>query len=180
MIPFRMSTAQPRLRFTATIRIRGVNPFVQVSAHRAQRLSKNWRRPLPVRVRINGRPAREPWRINMMPAGNGAFYLYLHQSVRTASATAVGDRVRVELDFDDAYRRGPVHPMPRWFSTALKGNARARQNWTRLVPSRRKEILRYFAGLKSGQARERNLARAMMVLSGRSGRFMARSWSDGK
>ena len=39
-----------------------------------------------------------------MPAGDGTFYLYLHEQVRTASGTGVGDRVEVELRFDDAYR----------------------------------------------------------------------------
>lgn len=172
--------SKPPLRFAAVIRIRGVNPYVGVSKRRAVKLQKNWRRPIPVRVRINGQPAKKPWRINMMPAGDGSFYLYLHQSVRDASATSVGDRVVVELDFDREYRNGPLHPMPRWFSDALRGDLRAKLNWGRLPPSRKKEILRYFAGLRSQAAKARNLTRAMVVLSGKSGRFMARSWTNGK
>ena len=168
------------LRFTATIKIRGVNPYVEVSARRAGQLQKRWRKPMPVHVRIDGKPAGKPWRINMMPAGNGSFYLYLHNSVRAASGTRVGDRVAVELDFDRTYRNGPLHPMPRWFSAELSRQPRAKLNWNRLTPSRRKEILRYFADLKSEEARQRNLARAMAVLSGTPGRFMARSWSGGK
>lgn len=170
---------KPALRFAATIRIRGINPYVEVSGRRAARLRKNWRKSMPVVVRLNGKPAGKPWRINLMPAGNGSFYLYLHGSVRSATGTHVGDRVTVELDFDAAYRNGPAHPMPRWFRAALKENRRAKMNWSLLTPSRRKEILRYFAGLKSHEAKARNLARAMAVLSGRSGRFMARSWNDG-
>ena len=168
------------LCFPAVVKIRGINPYVDVSAWRAGQLRRNWRKPMPVLVRINGKPARKPWRINMMPAGNGGFYLYLHDSVRQASGTRVGDRVTVELDFDHAYRNGPLHPMPRWLSAALRDNPRAKLNWSRLAPSRKKEILRYFAGLKSEAARQRNLARAMVVLSGAPGRFMARAWSGGK
>jgi uncharacterized protein YdeI (YjbR/CyaY-like superfamily) len=56
----------------------------------------------------------------------------------------------------------------------------ARQNWEALIPSRKKEILRYFAALKSAEARERNLARALQALSGQPVRFMARSWNGGK
>ena len=168
------------LRFPAIIRIRGVNPYVQVSKRRAEQLHGNWHRPMPVSVRINGEPARKPWHINMMPAGNGGFYLYLHNSVREASGTHVGDRVTVELDFDRDYRNGPRHPMPRWFSAALRTDPQAKANWRRLTPSRKKEVLRYFAGLKSDEARQRNLTRAMMVLSGTPGRFMARDWSGGK
>ena len=168
------------LRFPAAIRIRGINPYVAVSQRRAGLVQKNWRRPMPVLVRVNGKPARKPWRINMMPAGDGSFYLYLHNSVREASATRVGDRVNVELEFDDAYRNGPQHRMPRWFSAALSTNPRARDNWSKLTPSRRKEILRYFASLKSDEARERNVARAIAALSGAPARFMGRSWSAGK
>lgn len=171
---------KPPLRFTAIINIRGINPYVDVSADRAGKLRKNWRKPMPVRVRINGEPARKAWRINMMPAGNGSFYLYLHSSVRETSRTRVGDRVTVELAFDGSYRNGPLHAMPRWFSAVLRKEPRAKLNWTRLTPSRKKEILRYFAGLRSEKARQRNLERAMAVLSGAPGRFMARTWRDGK
>ena len=45
------------------------------------------------------------------------------------------------------------------------------KNWEALIPSRRKEILRYFARLKSKEARARNLDRALHVLSGRRGRL---------
>jgi len=73
---------------------------------------------LPVLVRINGKP-RTAWRINMMPTGDGGFYLYLHGDIRKTSATKVGDRVAVEVRFDATYRNGPMHSMPSWFRSAL-------------------------------------------------------------
>lgn len=167
------------LQFSAVIKIRGINPYVHVSAAHANQLQKGWRKPLPVSVRINGQP-NKPWRINMMPAGDGSFYLYLHDTVRKASKTAVGDRVIVQLSFDRAYRSGPAHPLPRWFSAALSANPAAKKAWSCLTPSRKKEILRYFAALKSPGARERNLKRAMAALSGSEVRFMARTWNEGK
>jgi|SRR5579859_4601896 len=166
------------LRFTAVIRIRGINPYILVSALRANSIKPGWRKPLPVLVRINGKP-EHAWRINMMPAGNGNFYLYLHGDVRKTSGTTVGNRVRVEVDFDASYRNGPQHPMPRWFKQALAGNPQAMQNWMALIPSRKKEVLRYFSHLKSADARARNLAKALHVLSGETGRFMARLWKNG-
>ena len=132
---------------------------------------------MPVRVRINGKP-RVPWRINMMPAGHGAFYLYLHGTVREASKTKVGDRVDVELAFDTAYRGGPA-ALPEWFDEALTKNMKAKAAFAALTPSRQKEIVRYLTALKTSEARERNLQRALGVLSGRPARFMARDWSDG-
>jgi hypothetical protein len=175
-IPAEISMANSS--FTAIIKIRGVNPFIFVSALRANAIKPGWRKPLPVLVRINGKPAKA-WRINMMPAGDGSFYLYLHGDVRKASGTAVGDRVRAEVAFDPSYRNGPQHPMPWWFKQALAGNPLALKNWTALIPSRKKEMLRYFAGLGSPDARARNLTRALRVLSGETGRFMGRAWRNG-
>lgn len=166
------------LKFRATIRIRGSNPYIAVSKARAATLKPGWRKPLPVTVQINGQPEK-PWHINMMPAGDGNFYLYLHGDVRKASSTKVGDTVRVDLGFDSSYRSGPAHLMPAWFKDALDKQAPARKNWDKLVPSRQKEILRYLAALKSPGARARNLERVILMLSGRPGRYMARSWKDG-
>jgi hypothetical protein len=168
-----------KLNFRALIEIRGINPYVAVRADRAARLKPDWRGPMPVCVQINGMP-ETPWRINLMPAGDGSYFLYLDNTVRKASATKVGDLVRLALDFDDDYRGGPADPMPRWFSTALNRNTPAKKGWTALPPSRRKEILRYFARLKSEEARARNLEKALHVLAGGKARFMARAWSDGR
>jgi hypothetical protein len=152
--------------------------FILVSTIRANSIKPGWRKPLPVLVRVNGTPAKA-WRINMMPVGDGSFYLYLHGDVRKASGTGVGDRVRVRIDFDPSYRNGPQHPMPAWFRQALARNSQARKNWIALIPSRKKEILRYLSRLNSSEARARNLAKALHVLSGESGRFMGRAWKNG-
>jgi hypothetical protein len=167
------------LRFVSKILIRGVNPYIPISPAQAGSLRPGWRKPLPVLVRINNKP-RTPWRINMMPAGNGAFYLYLHSEIRKASTTKVGDRVSIELRFDPAYRSGPTHPMPPWFQATLDRSPKAKAAWDFLIPSRKKEILRYFAALKSTTAQQRNLQRALRVLSGEPARFMARDWKNGR
>jgi uncharacterized protein DUF1905/bacteriocin resistance YdeI/OmpD-like protein len=166
------------IAFRAVIKIRGVNPFLLVSAARAKAIKPGCRKPLPVLVRVDGKP-ENPQRTNLMPVGNGCFYLYLNGDIRKASRTTVGDRVRVEIEFDRNYRNGPQHPMPAWFKRALTGNPRAKKNWELLIPSRKKEILRYFRRLVSSEARGRNLQKALNVLSGRTGRFMARSWKEG-
>jgi hypothetical protein len=166
-------------RFTAAIRIRGINPYIAISASRAKTLKPGWRRPLPVLVRIGGIP-RNPWRTNLMPTGDGGFYLYLHGQMRRASNCGVGNRVEVELRVDPHYTGGPMHRMPAWFRDPLNASPTALRNWKNLIPSRQKEILRYFASLKSQAARARNVDRAMRVLSGQCDRFMARSWTDGR
>ncbi len=167
------------LNFTSVMRIYNGNPYIHVDAEQATSLKPGWRKPLPVLVRVNGKPIKA-WQINMMPMGNGDFHLYLHGDVRKASNTKVGDTVNVEVKFDSSYKNGPLHPMPSWFSNALIENPEARKNWEHLIPSRKKEILRYFSWLKSQEAIDRNLNRALSVLSGKPGRFMARSWNEGK
>jgi hypothetical protein len=42
--------------------------FCQLSPAQSKSIRSGWRKPLPVLVRINAKPAA-PWRINMMPAG---------------------------------------------------------------------------------------------------------------
>jgi hypothetical protein len=168
----------PGLGFTSRINIFNGNPYILVSAARAKELKPGWRKPLPVLVQIDGKPD-VPWRINMMPIGNGSFYLYLHGIVRKASRTKVGDRVRVAVSFDSRYSGGPMHPLPSWFRIPLNRDTRARKSWDALIPSRQKEILRYFSWLKSKEARDRNVAKALHVLSGKEGRFMARAWREG-
>ncbi len=169
----------PKLRFHAQIEIRGINPYVLVSAAQAAKLKPDWRKPMPVHVQIDGKPD-VPWRINMMPAGDGNFFLYLHGQVRTASGTGVGDVVSVAVAFDDGYKGGPLDPMPRWFGDELKQNPAARRGWNRLPPSRQKEVIRYLVRLKSPQARQRNVLRALHVLAGGKSRFMGRAWEAGK
>ncbi|MBL0939401.1 MAG: DUF1905 domain-containing protein [Gemmatimonadaceae bacterium] len=164
------------MKFTATIEINGINPYVWVSASRAQRIKASWKKPMPVLVQVNGKPD-VPWRINMMPAGDGGFYLYLAGEVRKASTTQVGDRVEVSVTFDGEYKGGPQHEMPPELATRLDGNTAAQAQWNALSPSRQKEILRYLAGLKSDEARQRNIERVMQVLGGAKERFMARDWN---
>lgn len=166
-------------QFAQIIEIRDGNPYVLVSKDQAEQLKSDWHKPMPVMIQVNGKPG-SPWHINMMPAGDGSFYLYLHGDVRKASDTKVGDLVTVDVEFDTKYRNGPMHPMPDWFDKALKSHPTAKENWDKLTPSRQKEILRYFSWLKSDEAKQRNLEKVTSILSGESGRFMARDWKNGK
>lgn len=163
------------LRFRCRIELSGVNPFVRVDARRAGELCSGWRRPMPVLARVNGQP-RPPWRINMMPVGDGSFNLFVRGKVLESSDTGVGDLVEVSLKFDRSYRGGPAHPLPARFSTGLRRSPTAERAWGKLPASRQKEILRYLASLRTPTALERNVDRALRVLEGFPGRFLGRDW----
>lgn len=167
------------LRFESIIEIYNGNPYVLVSRARTQSLKADWKKPLPVLVQINGQP-KPAWRINMMPIGDGSFYLYLHGDVRKASKTKVGDSVKVFVKFDSRYKNGPMHPLPPWLRDALKTDPKAKAAWDKLIPSRQKEILRYLSWLKSDAARKRNLEKLIRVLTGAEERYMARTWNVNK
>jgi len=166
------------VRIQSQIEIDVINPFIPVSAKQASRLKLNWRRPMPVIFWVDGKKPYSLWRVNLMPIGDGTFRLYLNGRFRKASNVDLSDSLAINLRFDDEYRNGPLHPMPFWFRGELNRNLLARQGWDHLSPSRQKEILRYFAGLQSTEAKERNLQRALHVLSGGQGRFMARFWNE--
>ncbi len=78
------------------------------------------------------------------------------------------------------YRNGPMHPMQNWFRIPLQKTPKAKKAWDALIPSRQKEILRYFSWIKSEATRQRNVEKALRVLSGKNERFMARPWKNGK
>lgn len=164
------------MKFKAKIELKGINPYVMVSPARARRIKAGWQRPMPVLIQVNGSP--DPaWAVNMMPAGDGRFYLYLDGGVRKAAGTEIGDTVEVSIAFDHAYRSGPQHDMIPAFAARLDQDRRARARWESLSPSLKKEILRYLANLKSDGARQRNIERAIRVLGGAKERFLAREWN---
>jgi uncharacterized protein YdeI (YjbR/CyaY-like superfamily) len=67
--------------------------------------------------------------------------------------------------------------MPAEFAARLDANPVAKARWHQLSPSLQKEMLRYFARLKSDEARTRNIEQALNVLNGAKDRFMARAWN---
>jgi hypothetical protein len=164
------------MKFKAKIELKDINPYVLVSAASARRIKTEWKRPMPVLVQVNGKPDA-PWPVNMMPAGDGSFYLYLDGGLRRASRSDVGDTVDVSVVFDHSYRSGPQHDMLPEFASRLDGDRLAKARWESLPPSLHKEVLRYLANLKSDAARHRNVERAIRVLGGAKERFLARDWN---
>ena len=164
------------MTFRSRVLLRGVNPYVLVDERMAVRLRKGWRKAMPVKLKVGYR-SKQQWRTNLMPVGDGSFYLYLHGEIRRASGLSVGDEIVVQLVFDRRYQSGPAHPIPPLFRRELKANHAVRRAWSALAPSRRKEILRYLAGLKTSEARDRNIRTALAILAGAKRRFLGRAWN---
>jgi hypothetical protein len=159
------------LHFRSRIHIQGIKPYVLIAPRQALRLRRQGRGPIPVRVQLNGK-LQIRWRINLVPRGDGSFTCTRRKrSVRPPTLT-VCDLVRVRVELDREYKGGPMHPMLRWFSLRSGANSRTSATWRRLSPSRQKEMLRYFAGLKSAAAVPAMPIEHSQVLAGRRARFM--------
>lgn len=97
---------------------------------------------------------------------------HLKKSIREI----VGKEITFEVVFNPTPQKYQMIPL---LSHTLDTNPLAKRNWERLIPSRQKEILRYFSSLISDEAKERNLKKLMEVLTEKEVRFMGRSWKNG-
>lgn len=158
------------------IQLAGINPYIAVDSTEAVTIRAGWKRPLPVCFRLNGRT--KVWRINLMPKGDGSFYLYLDGGVRRATGTKVGDMVDCEIWFNAEYNGGPQHELLPHLAAAFAANPVAKDRYDSLAPSLKKEITRYFASLKGDAAIIRNCEKCTAALSGTPTRWLGRDWNS--
>jgi hypothetical protein len=154
--------------FEAELEIIGINPFVSVpepileSIFAAAGVRKG---PIAICGEINGVFYQQS-----LVRYRGAWRLYVNTAMLNASPRRIGERVRLTAAHDPVGRARPVSPE---LDRALAANAAARAVFDTLPPSRRLEIVRYIAALKSPTSTQRNVARAIAFLTGK-GRFIGR------
>ncbi|MCK6583250.1 MAG: YdeI/OmpD-associated family protein, partial [Anaerolineales bacterium] len=73
----------------------------------------------------------------------------------------VGDRVTIEVRYDDTPR---IVPAPKMFTETLSKNKPARDAFQKLPASRQKEILQYLNSLKRPETLERNIEKIIRIL----------------
>jgi uncharacterized protein YdeI (YjbR/CyaY-like superfamily) len=86
------------------------------------------------------------------------------------SPKRIGELLTISVEWDDQNRE---IEMPAPFLEALKANVQAKAIFDQLSASRRLEIVRYLANLKTEQALERNIGKALRFLLGQE-RFVGR------
>ena len=154
--------------FTATIFIIGVNPYVLLPPDLLQHImqtAKKGKGPIPIRLRIADKTFTQT-----LVKYAGEWRLYLNMPMRRAAGKDVGDEITIAIEYDAEERTTPLHPQ---LQEALRLNNEARQKFESLSPSRQKEIARYINNLKSEEAVDRNVPRAIDFLLGRQ-RFVGR------
>jgi hypothetical protein len=147
--------------FSAKISKIGINPYVGVPENALDSLFKQsgkTRGPIPVCGTLNGKKFKQT-----LVKYQGAWRLYINGSMREAAAIDVGDQAHVKLEFDPLPRIEEMHPK---LVHAFARNKAAKTAFEKLVPSRRKEILRYLNAMKTESSLERNVEKIVQYLLG--------------
>lgn len=157
--------------FSAPLNIIGINPFVHIPAKVLNNIflqAEKDKGPIPVCGKVNKKPYRQT-----LVRYRGDWRLYINTLMLKDSPKRVGEKVNITIAFDPADRSLVT---PSSLTKALQLNPVAKKNFEALTPSRKKEIVRYIANLKTKSSIERNVSRAIEFLSGK-GRFVGRDAS---
>lgn len=150
-------------RYKAILQIIGVNPFVDVPQQIVksvfQKAGKD-RGPIPVYGEINGLGYHQT-----LVRFRGAWRLYINARMLKNSPKRIRELIQISLEFDSEDRTIKVHPA---LLKALAKNVLAKKSFNLLTPSRQNEINRYLHHIKSVESVDKNVAKVINHLQGKS------------
>ena len=152
--------------FTATLEIIGINPFVFVPEKILEatfEASGRNKSPIPVKGTVNGKEFQQ----NLMKY-LGEWRLYVNLTMLKNSPKRIGEAIEVMLEYDDTERSISIHPQ---LEQAIKESTLARNNFEKLIPSRRHELIRYINNLKTEASIQRNIEKIIRHLHGETDFF---------
>ncbi len=155
-------------KFKARIEIIGINPFVFVPGKILKeifRQSGKDKGHIPVRGSVNRKSYKQT-----LVKYSGDWRLYINTTMLKDSPKRIGEMVDVTIQHDPEDRTIQAHP---GFAKALEENRGAKIVFDSLPASRKKEIVRYIAALKTPESVSKNIQRAIGFLTG-DGRFVGR------
>lgn len=150
------------MQFEAKIEIIGINPFVFVPEKILQSLFKQAGKDkghIPIKGIINGNPYRQT-----LVRYSGEWRLYINTIMLKNSPKRIGETVTLTISFDSESR---AIEMPADFAKALEANPDAHSVFEQLSASRKQEIIRYLARLKTKETLDRNISKAINFLLGK-------------
>ena len=148
-------------RFSASIHKIGINPAVDPPEKVLAQLFKSAGKakgPIPVRGTINGSEF-----IQTLIKYRGSWRLYVNGEMLRGSGANVGDKIKVEIEFDPRPRDVQ---MPTRLKDALEIDTKAKIAFAELPPSRQKEIFKYINSLRTEESIARNVERILQQLKG--------------
>ena len=155
-------------KFEAKIEIIGANPFVFVPDKILSCIFKQAGKDkghIPIKGIINGNSYRQT-----LVKYSGQWRLYVNTTMLKNSPKRIGETIDLTVSFDSDSRE---IEMPCDFAKALNSNKEAKLVFEQLSASRKLEIVRYLARLKTKESFEKNIARAINFLIGKE-RFVGR------
>ncbi|HJS01706.1 MAG TPA: YdeI/OmpD-associated family protein [Flavobacterium sp.] len=155
-------------KFSATIEIIGINPFVFVPENILNKIFEQAQKstaPIPVKGTINSVPYTQT-----LMKFKAEWRLYINTKMLKNSPKRIGEQIEISIDYDSEKREIPIHPK---LSQALKKNQEANTIFQNLRPSLQKEIIRYIANLKTEDSVNKNIPKAIAFLLGK-GKFVGR------
>jgi hypothetical protein len=157
------------MKFTAEINIIGVNPYVHVPEKILEnifRKSGKNKGAIPIKGTVNGIPYKQT-----LIRYSGDWRLYINTTMLHQSPRRIGEIINISVEYDPVPRVITPHSD---FKKALNKNRQAKIAFDSLSASRRLEIVRYLANLKTEKALEKNILRAIHYLLGKE-RFVGRA-----
>ncbi len=154
--------------FKSTIEIIGINPFVFVPGRILKALFAKAGKDkghIPIKGSINGKPYTQT-----LVKYSGDWRLYINTTMLEDSPKRIGEVITITIDYDPAERIIAPHPK---LIKAFKSSPAAKKVFDTLSASRQKEIVRYIASLKTEEAVDNNVKRAIDFLLGKE-RFVGR------
>jgi hypothetical protein len=155
-------------KFKAEIQIIGINPFVSVPDKILQKIFKQAEKekgPIPICGTVNDKPYKQT-----LVKYKGEWRLYINTIMLKDSPKHIGKTISITVEFDPATRT--IQP-PEKFLKALNENKKAKAVFDSSIPSLQLEIVRYLANLKTEEALDRNIVKAVNFLLGKE-RFIGR------
>jgi hypothetical protein len=154
--------------FRADIEIIGINPFVFVPLEILQELFKQANKNkghIPICGTINQVPYKQT-----LIRYSGEWRLYINMKMLKNSPKRIGENIEVSIQFDPESRE-IITPVK--FLIALENNKEAKLVFNSLTGSKKLEIVRYLANLKTEESLDKNILRAINFLLGKE-RFVGR------
>lgn len=154
--------------FKATLQIIGINPYLSVPENILKAIFEQANKDrgyIPIKGLINNKPYTQT-----LVKYSGAWRLYVNTSMLKNSPKRIGETIEISIEYDTADRSIKPHPK---LEKALENNPDAKATFDKLSASRRHEIVRYIAHLKTEESVEKNIEKAIQFLQG-NGRFVGR------
>lgn len=155
-------------KFSASIEIIGINPFVFVPIKILTAIFKQAGKTkghIPIRGEINGKNYTQT-----LVKYSGEWRLYINTTMLRNSPKRIGELIELSVEYDPVSREIIPH---KDFISALNSNEIAMKMFESLSSSRKNEMVRYLANLKSDDALQKNITRAINHLCGKD-RFVGR------